>query len=101
MMLRRSFSILLAAAIASPLAGASDVKTVNTSPSKPAEVKNELPPELQRHPPLTKETRIELIRSMEAEFGFAKHIIPKGDKGLQLTSSGQLFPDDQAISMQV
>lgn len=101
MRLYRSFPVLLAMAIISPFATASDVKTINTSPQKPAEVKNELPPELQGHPPLTKQTRIELIRSMEAEFGFAKHLIPKGEKGLQLTSSGQLSPDDQAISMQV
>jgi hypothetical protein len=101
MRLQRSSTYLLVLAIASPLAIASDVKTINTDPAKPAEVKNELPPELQGHPPLTKQTRLELIRTMQSEFGFAKRIIPKGDKGLQLTSSGQLSPDDQAIGMQV
>jgi hypothetical protein len=38
---------------------------------------------------------------MEAEFGFAKKVIPKGTKGLQLTTTGQITPDDQAIGMQV
>lgn len=101
MRLNRSVPVLLALAMTSPLASASDVKTINTAPDKPAEIKNELPPSLQGNPPLTKQTRMELIRTMEAEFGFAKHLIPKGEKGLQLTSSGQLFPDDQAIGMQV
>jgi hypothetical protein len=72
-------------------------KTSSKSPAKP----NELPPELQGRPPLSKQTRIELIRTLQAEFGFAKKLFPKGDKGLQLTSSGQISPDDQAIMMQV
>jgi len=101
MRLHRSIPILLAVAIAAPLAGASDVKTIDTS-NKSAPVKNnELPPSLQGHPPVSKQTRIELIRTMQAEFGFAKHLFPKGEKGLQLTSSGQLSPDDQAVGMQV
>jgi hypothetical protein len=81
-----------------------DVKTINTSnkaDAKSEAKKNELPPELQGHPPLSKQTRLELIRTMQAEFGFAKHLFPKGEKGLQLTSAGQLSPDDQSIMMQV
>jgi hypothetical protein len=97
----RSVPILLAVVTVWSFCSASDVKTINTSSTKPSELKNELPSELQGHPPLSKETRIELIRSMEAEFGFARHVFPKGDKGIQLTSSGQLAPDDQAITMQV
>lgn len=72
-------------------------KTTSKPPAKP----NELPPELQGRPPLSKQTRIELIRTLQAEFGFAKKLFPKGDKGLQLTSSGQISPDDQSIMMQV
>ncbi|HKU27298.1 MAG TPA: hypothetical protein VJQ54_17635, partial [Candidatus Sulfotelmatobacter sp.] len=72
-------------------------KTTPKAPAKP----NELPPELQGRPQLSKQTRIELIRTLQAEFGFAKKLFPKGDKGLQLTSSGQISPDDQSIMMQV
>ena len=72
-------------------------KTTSKAPDKP----NELPPELQGRPPLSKQTRIELIRTLQAEFGFAKKLFPKGDKGLKLTSSGQISPDDQSIMMQV
>ena len=102
----RSFhplSWLLMMALASPLAFP-DVKTVDTS--KAAESKgqakpNELPAELQGRGPLSKQTRLELIRTLQAEFGFAKKLFPKGEKGLQLSSSGQISPDDQAIMMQV
>lgn len=69
--------------------------------TKSAPKPTELPPDLQGRPPVTKQTRIELIRTLQAEFGFAKKLFPKGDKGLQLTSSGQISPDDQAIMMQV
>jgi len=97
----RSLSLLLVVATASFLcASATDVKTVDTSKKQP-ETKNELPPELQGHPPVTKQTRLELIRTMQAEFGFAKRLFPKGDKGLQLTSAGQVSPDDQAVAIQV
>ena len=97
----RSLSLLLVVATASFLcASATDVKTVDTSKKQP-ETKNELPPELQGHPPVTKQTRLELIRTMQAEFGFAKRLFPKGDKGLQLTSAGQISPDDQAVAIQV
>jgi len=94
-----SLSFLLAMALSSPLASAADVKTVDTSNKQP-EVKNELPPELQGHTPVSKQTRLELIRTMQAEFGFAKRVIPKGEKGLRLTSSGQVTPDDQSVAMQ-
>jgi hypothetical protein len=94
------YSVALAFAITSPAFSYSDVKTVDTSKQQPT-TKNELPPELQSRPPLTKETRIELIRTMDAEFGFAKRTIPKGDKGLELTSSGQVAPDEQTVTMQV
>ena len=108
MMLSRSIPLLFALALASPITAASQVtvdnasqaKKVDTSkPQQPA-AKNELPAELQGRPPVTKQTRIELIRTMQAEFGFAKRLIPKGDKGLQLTSNGQISPDDQTVNMQ-
>lgn len=100
MMWSRSFSLVLAVSMVSPLAFAADVKTIDTSNKRP-EAKNELPPELQGHPPVTKQTRLELIRTMQAEFGFAKRLFPKGEKGLQLTSAGEISPDDQAVAMQV
>jgi len=96
----RSAPLVVAVAMASPFASSSDVKTIDTSNKQPA-VRNELPPELQGRPPVTKQTRMELIRTMQAEFGFAKKLIPKGEKGLQLTSNGQITPDDQSVAMQV
>ena len=104
MMWFRSLCLLLLLAMISLCASATDVKTVDTSKDtskKAPEAKNELPPELQGHPPVTKQTRLELIRTMQAEFGFAKRLIPKGEKGLQLTSAGQISPDEQAVAMQV
>ena len=95
----RSVLIALAFSLSASLIWAADVKTVDTSKTVPA--KNELPPELQGRPPVTKQTRIELIRTMQAEFGFAKRLIPRGEKGLQLTSVGQISPDDQTVNMQV
>ncbi|HJW99639.1 MAG TPA: hypothetical protein VJ453_05745 [Terriglobales bacterium] len=92
-----SLSFMLAIALSSSLTA--DVKTVDTSNKQP-QAKNELPPELQGHAPVSKQTRIELIRTMQAEFGFAKRVIPKGEKGLRLTSSGQISPDDQSVLMQ-
>ena len=92
MMWFRSLCLLLLLAMISLCASATDVKTVDTSKDtskKAPEAKNELPPELQGHPPVTKQTRLELIRTMQAEFGFAKRLIPKGEKGLQLTSAGE------------
>jgi hypothetical protein len=96
----RSLPVLLAFTFAGSL-GALDVKTINTGSDKTPAAKNQLPPELQNRPPVTKQTRIELIRTLQAEFGFAKRLIPKGDKGLQLTSNGQISPDDQTIAMQI
>src|SRR5438270_11494812 len=100
MRFRCSLFFVLAFAMLGALASA-DVKTVDTANKQPEAKKNELPPALQGHPPLSKQTRLELIRTMQAEFGFAKRLFPKGDKGLQLTSSGQLSPDDQSLLMQV
>lgn len=77
------------------------ITTPDKEPAKAAPKPTELPPDLQGRPPVSKQTRIELIRTLQAEFGFAKKLFPKGEKGLQLTSSGQISPDDQAIMMQV
>ena len=100
MMWSRSVPLILAAAMTSPFASSSDVKTIDTS-NKQQAVKAELPPELQGRAPVSKQTRIELIRTLQAEFGFAKKLIPKGEKGLQLTSNGLISPDDQSVAMQV
>src|SRR5262249_47028721 len=96
----RSAPLVVAVAMASPFASSSDVKTIDTS-NKQQAVKAELPPELQGRAPVSKQTRIELIRTLQAEFGFAKKLIPKGEKGLQLTSNGLISPDDQSVAMQV
>lgn len=97
----QSLSFVLVLAMASQLAFTADVKTIDTSKQQQPAAKNELPPELQGHPPVTKETRIQLLRAMNAEFGFAKMMIPKGEKGLELTSSGQVSPDEQTVTMAV
>ncbi|HWY69899.1 MAG TPA: hypothetical protein VNX88_14610 [Terriglobales bacterium] len=101
MMWSRSIPLVLAMAMASLFVSSTDVKTVDTSNKQLPAAKNELPPELQGKPPVSKQTRLELIRTMQAEFGFAKKLIPKGEKGLQLTSNGQVSPDDQSVAIQV
>lgn len=88
------FLIILALAVS---LFASDTKSSDTK----NDTKNELAPALQGRPPLTKQTRLELIRTMEAEFGFAKKVIPKGTKGLQLTTTGQITPDENTVVMEV
>ena len=100
MMWSRSVPLVLAMAMVSPFVFSGDVKTIDTSNKQPT-AKNALPPELQGRPPVTKQTRLELIRTMQAEFGFAKKLIPKGEKGLELMSTGQISPDDQSVAMQV
>ena len=84
-----------------PANGQVTVITPEKVPTKPAAKPTELPPDLQGRPPVSKQTRIELIRTLQAEFGFAKKLFPKGEKGLQLTSSGELSPDDQSVMMLV
>src|SRR5437763_827558 len=95
-------SILLSFSLAVPaLSAIDDPKTINTSKTAAAPaVKNALPAELEGHPPVTKQTRLELIRTLQAEFGFGKRLIPKGEKGLEVTSNGQVSPDDQSLAMQ-
>jgi hypothetical protein len=63
--------------------------------------KTALPPQLEGHGPVTKQTRLELIRTMEAEFGFAKTLFPKGGKGIEVTSGGSVSPDEQTVTMAV
>lgn len=92
MKLFRGSPFLVALAVAASLF-ASDTKSTDS--------KDQLSTSLHGRPPLTKQTRLELIRTMEAEFGFAKKVIPKGTKGLELTTTGQVTPDDQAVGMQV
>lgn len=83
------------------LVGFALVASLFASDTKSANGKDGLSASLQGRPPLTKQTRLELIRTMEAEFGFAKKVIPKGTKGLEITTTGQITPDDQTIGMQV
>jgi hypothetical protein len=98
----QTFSCLLTVSLLGlPVVADDGVKIVNTSKSVTPAVNVVLPPQLEGHPPVTKQTRLELIRAMQAEFGFAKRVIPKGDKGLRVTSNGQISPDDQSVAMQV
>jgi hypothetical protein len=79
---------------------ADDTRPSSDKTSQPS-AKTALPPELQGHGPVTKQTRLELIRTMEAEFGFAKTLFPKGGKGIEVTSGGAVTPDEQTVTMAV
>jgi hypothetical protein len=91
--------LLLLLVIAGPSFG-SDTKQASNKDGESA-TKPTLPPELQGHGPVTKQTRLELIRTMEAEFGFAKTLFPKGTKGIEVTSGGAVTPDEQTVTMAV
>jgi hypothetical protein len=58
-------------------------------------------PDIASRPALNKQTRLEIIRAMTAEYAFSKKLFPKGGKGLVLNSNGEVSPDDKALSMQV
>jgi hypothetical protein len=58
-------------------------------------------PDLKSRPPMTKETRLQIIRLLEAEMAFTHKIFPQGEKGLVIDPSGKIKPDGQELTMMV
>jgi hypothetical protein len=49
-------------------------------------------------PPLSGQTRIQLIRLLNAEFAFTRTPLPQGEKGITIKSNGELSPNPQQMS---
>ena len=49
---------------------------------------------------MTPQTRIQVIRSLQAERVFARVLFPQGDKGLKL-KDGDISPSEMAIAQQI
>lgn len=58
-------------------------------------------PQLDGRPAMSKKTQLQMIRLLNAEFAFTKHLFPQGEKGVTLTTDGKFSPDDQALQMAV
>jgi hypothetical protein len=54
-----------------------------------------------RKPEISKQTRIEMIRLLNAEFAWVKKPLPRGDKGLLIKPNGEITPNDQDLYMQI
>jgi hypothetical protein len=52
-------------------------------------------------PPISKETRIELIRLLNAEYAWVKLTLPHSEKGLRIHSDGSIDPHGQGLQMEV
>jgi hypothetical protein len=57
--------------------------------------------DLKSRPAMTKETRLQIIRLLEAETAFTRKIFPQGEKGLVIDPSGKIKPDGQELTMMV
>src|SRR5689334_4801804 len=57
--------------------------------------------DLKSRPPMTKQTRLQVIRLLEAETAFTRKIFPQGEKGLVIDTSGKIKPDGQELTMMV
>ncbi len=49
-------------------------------------------------PKLTPQSRMEIIRSMDAELAFARRPFPMGEKGMTITTDGKITPDEQQLA---
>ncbi len=56
---------------------------------------------LKGRPPMTKETRLQIIRLLQAELAFTRKVFPQGEKGLVIDSSGTIKPDNQELAFAV
>ncbi len=54
-----------------------------------------------RKPEISKQTRMEMIRLLNAEFAWVKKPIPHGDKGITIKPTGEITPNDQDLYMQI
>lgn len=55
----------------------------------------------QTGPPVSKETRFQIIRLLNAEYVWVKKPIPHGDKGIVIKPDGQMVPDDAGLRQEV
>jgi hypothetical protein len=51
-----------------------------------------------KSPRLSSHSRMEIIRSMDAEVAFARRPFPMGTKGLTITPDGKITPDEQQLA---
>lgn len=49
-------------------------------------------------PQLTPQSRMEIVRSMDAELAYARRPFPMGEKGLTITPDGKITPDEQQLA---
>ncbi|HEX6467413.1 MAG TPA: hypothetical protein VFZ99_08910 [Terriglobales bacterium] len=54
---------------------------------------------LKNRPPMTKATRLQMIRLLEAELAYTRKIFPQGEKGLEIDTSGKMKPEPQELSL--
>jgi hypothetical protein len=54
-----------------------------------------------RKPEITKQTRMEMIRLLNAEYAWVKKPLPHGDKGFTIRPNGEITPNDQDLYMQI
>src|SRR5437762_1825442 len=58
-------------------------------------------PDFKNRPQMTKQTRLQIIRLLEAELAFCRRIFPQGEKGLVIDTAGKIKPDGQELTMLV
>lgn len=56
-------------------------------------------PQQERRPEMTRETRMQMIRLLNAEYAWARKPFPRGEKGLTIRSNGELSPGDRDLYM--
>jgi hypothetical protein len=57
--------------------------------------------DLEKRPRLTSQTRLELIKLMQAEFVHVRKYLPLGDKSLTINPQGQVNPSDAALFQEI
>jgi hypothetical protein len=87
MSMHRSYALIATVLLATSLAFADNPKPQTGSPAQN-----------NRKTPMTEQTRILVIRSLNAEFVFVRKPFPMGQKGLVL-KDGKLTPDEQQLQM--
>jgi hypothetical protein len=94
MFMHRRYALIATVFLAASLAFADNAPPQKSSPAQ----NNKTAQSSANSPPMTKETRILVIRSLNAEFVFVRKPFPMGQKGLVL-KDGQLTPDNQELQM--
>ncbi len=94
-MLRPRFSFRLLAVTATALLVSSAVGSDNKEPQKPG-----TPQSIQSSDKMTSQTRLAVMRSLQAERVFAKVMLPQGKSGVKI-KDGKISPSEMAIAQQV